>query len=105
MTVNEKLCNICLDICTEAILRTKYPKHMFHEEIKIKQGLSNISFCPLRILYNSKFIIMTASLGTNAVVVTRVHCIWKLPKYIGEITWQIPSVYHIISTIIFIILQ
>ena len=28
----------------------KYPKHMFYEEIRIKQGLSYISFCPLRIL-------------------------------------------------------
>ena len=52
----------------------KYPKHMLYEEIRIKQGLSYISFCPLRILYNSKFIIMTTPLGTNAVVVTRVHC-------------------------------
>ena len=47
---------------------------MFYEEIRIKQGLSYISFGPLRILYNSKFIIMATSLGTNAVVVTRVHC-------------------------------
>ena len=28
-------------------------------------------FCPLRILYNSIFIIMATSLGTNVVVVTR----------------------------------
>ena len=27
----------------------KYPKHMFYEEITIKQGLSYISFWPLRI--------------------------------------------------------
>ena len=47
---------------------------MFYEEIRIKQGLSYISFCPLRILYNSEFILMATSLGTNAVVVTRVHC-------------------------------
>ena len=33
-----------------------------------------LSFCPLKILYNSKFIIMATSLVTNAVVVTRVHC-------------------------------
>ena len=52
----------------------KYPKHMFYEEITIKQGLSYISFWPLRILYNIKFILMATSLGTNAVVVTRVHC-------------------------------
>ena len=43
---------------------------MFYEEIRIKQGFSNISFCPLRILYNSKFIIMATPLGTNAVVIT-----------------------------------
>ena len=53
----------------------KYPKHMYYEEIRIKQGLLYISFWPLRILYNSKFILMATSLGTNAVVVMRVHCI------------------------------
>ena len=47
---------------------------MLYEEIRIKQGLCYISFCPLRILYNSIFIIMATSFGTNAVVVTRVHC-------------------------------
>ena len=52
----------------------KYPKHLFYEEMRIKQGLSNISFCPLRNLYNSKFVIMATSLGKNVVVVTRVHC-------------------------------
>ena len=52
----------------------KYPKHMFYEEIRIKQGPSYISFCPLRVLYNSKFILMATSLGTNAVVLPRVHC-------------------------------
>ena len=51
----------------------KYPKHMFCGEIRIKQGISYISFWPLRILYNSKFILMATSLGSNAVVVTRVH--------------------------------
>ena len=54
----------------------KYPKHMFYEEIGIKQDLSYISVCSLSILYNSKFILMAASLGTNAVVVTKVHCIF-----------------------------
>ena len=47
---------------------------MFCEEIRTKQYLSYISFCPLRILYNSKFIIMAISFGTNSVVVTSVHC-------------------------------
>ena len=51
----------------------KYPKHMVYEEIRIKQGLPYISFCPLNILYYSKFIIMATSLGTNAVVVMGVH--------------------------------
>ena len=59
----------------------KYPKHMLYEEMRIKYGLPYISFCPLiRILYNSKFILMATSLGTNVVVVTRVH--WtSLSKY------------------------
>ena len=52
----------------------KYPKHMFYEEIRIKQGFSYIPFCPLRILYNNKFIIMATFLETNAVIATRVHC-------------------------------
>ena len=51
---------------------------MFFVEIRIKQCLSYISFCSLRILYNSTFILMATSLGTNSVVVTRVQCI-KLP--------------------------
>ena len=56
---------------------------MFYEEIRIKQNLSYILSCPLRILYNSKFILLATSLGKNAVVVTRVHCIFiSLPKHI-----------------------
>ena len=51
----------------------KYPKHMFYEEIRIKQGFSYISFYPLRILYNSKLVLMASFLETNAVIVTRVH--------------------------------
>ena len=47
---------------------------MLCEETRTKQYLSYISFCPLRILYDSKFIKMATSLGTNSVVVTRVHC-------------------------------
>ena len=68
--------NICFGYLLESPHRgdsNKYPKHMFYEEIRIKQGLSYISFCPLRDLYNSKFILMATSLGTNAIVVTRVH--------------------------------
>ena len=52
---------------------------MFYEEIRIKQDISHTSLCPLRILYKSKFVI-TASFGTNAVVVTKVHCIMFILK-------------------------
>ena len=52
----------------------KYPKYMFCEEIRIKHGLSYISFYPLVILYNKKFSLMVKFLETNAVVVTWVHC-------------------------------
>ena len=72
--------NICFGYLLESPQRgdsNKYPKHMFYEEARMKPGLSYISFCPLRILYNSKFIIMATVLGTNAVNVTRVHCIHK----------------------------
>ena len=61
----------------------KYPKDTFYLKIRIKQGLSYISFCSLMSLYNSKFILMAASLRTNAVVVTRVHC----TKFINNWTY------------------
>ena len=50
---------------------------MFYEEIRTKTNLSYISFCSLSSLYNSKFILMATSLGTNTVVVTRVRCTTK----------------------------
>ena len=50
---------------------------MFYRETRTRQDLSYIAICTLSILYNSKFILMATSLGTNAVVVTRVHCIFK----------------------------
>ena len=62
-------------------LSNKYQKHMFYEEIIIKQDLSHTSFFPLRILYNRKFILMATSLGTNAVVVTRVYYILYGPSH------------------------
>ena len=77
--------NICFGYLLELSQRgnsNKYPKYMFYEEIRIKQGLSYISFCPLRILYNNKYIIMATFLGTNAVVVTRVHCTNTPPREI-----------------------
>ena len=55
----------------------RYPKHMFCEGIRTKQYISYISFCPLTIFYNSKFIIMAATYGTNSVVVRRAHCIYQ----------------------------
>ena len=74
--------NICFGYLLESPYwgdSNKYTKHIFYEEIRIKQGPSYISFCPLRILYNSKIILIATPLGTNAVVVTRVHCISDKP--------------------------
>ena len=47
---------------------------MFYEEIRTKQYFSYISVCSINILYNRKSILMVTPLGTNAVVVTRIHC-------------------------------
>ena len=73
------------DICFGYLLElphwgdsNKYPRHTLYEKIRTKQGLSYFSFCQLRILYNSKFILMAISLGTTAVVVMRVHCTWLI---------------------------
>ena len=77
-TLHKSSSNICFGYLLELPQRgdsNKYPKHMFYEEIRIKQGLSYMSVCPLRILYNNKSIIMATCLGTNDVIVTRVHCI------------------------------
>ena len=66
--------NICFGYSIDD--SNKYLKiHMFCEEIGIKHGFTYIPVCSLRILYNCKFILMATSLGTNAVVVTRVSCI------------------------------
>ena len=54
---------------------------MFYEEIRTKRDLSYIPFCLLRILYNSKFIMVTY-LGTNTVIVTRVHCISRIQSFV-----------------------
>ena len=58
-----------------------FNQHMFWIVVRIaslkeRRSLCYILFCPLRILYNSKFILMSTSLGTNAVIVMRVHCMW-----------------------------
>ena len=77
--------NICFGYMLESPQlgdSNRYPKHMFYEEITIKQGLSYISLRPLMILYNSKFILMATTLGTNAVVITRVHCIQSHSTYV-----------------------
>ena len=100
MTINKELWkNIALKLqatCYGYLLElpqwgnsNKYPKHMFCKEIRIKQGLSYISFCPLKILYNSKFILRATSLGTNAVIVMRVHCTCH------HFSWKLSGVYHI----------
>ena len=56
---------------------------MFYEEIRIKQCVSYISLCQLRILYNRKFILMATYLGTNAVIVTRDHCTLSHPVVVS----------------------
>ena len=53
----------------------EYRKHIFYEEIRTKQDLSYTQVCPLSLLYNSKFILMAMSWGTNFVVGTSVLCI------------------------------
>ena len=80
---------------------------MFYEEIRTKQDFSYISVCSLSILYNSKFILMATSFGTNVVVVMRIYCniIMKTRrfKYIENFTtikienFQIknPDIFHI----------
>ena len=67
---------------------------MFYEEIRIKQGLSYISFCPFRILYKSKFILMATSLGTNAVVIMTVHCIYSSLDHSFLLEYGIHPNYH-----------
>ena len=62
---------------------------MFYEEIRTKQDISNISVCSLIILYNSKFLLMARSLGTNAVIVMRVHCILEVRQFFGVSNWWV----------------
>ena len=62
---------------------------MFYEEIRTKQGLSYIPICSLSSLYNSKFILMAMSLGTNAVVVTRVHCIARHTMTVRKVMYAV----------------
>ena len=69
---------------------------MFYDKIRTKLDISYISICSLSILYNSKFILMAKSLGTNAVVVTRVHCIMKyctelLTHYTSRLNKLLPN--------------
>ena len=79
--------DICWNRLNEMIL--KISKLTFYEEIRRKKSLSYISFCSLRILYNSKFILMPTSFGTNAVVVTRVNCIGKK----NPVLWHIQTFF------------
>ena len=52
--------------------------YVLGEEINTKHDLSYISICSFSILHNSKFVLMAVSLGTNGIVVTRVHYICNL---------------------------
>ena len=74
---------LCRNMCFGNLLElpqwgdsNKY-QNMFCAEIR-KQDFSYILMFPLSILYNSKFTLMAKSLGTNAVVVTRVRCSLQL---------------------------
>ena len=51
----------------------KYPKHIFYKKIRTKQDLPYLSICSLSI---QQIHFHVTSLGTNAVVITRVHCIF-----------------------------
>ena len=60
--------NICFGYLLESLYwgdSNKCPKHMFYEEIWMKQCLSYISLCPLKILCNSEFVLMATFLETN----------------------------------------
>ena len=82
---------------------------MFSGEIRIKQWLSYILFCPLRILYNDKFILKATSLGTNAIVVTRVHCMTFVLSFLvphlsflwclGKTVFRDPGIFRVSSLI------
>ena len=63
--------NICFGYLLQCYNHLIFPKHIFCKEIRIRHACI---FYPLRVLYNSKFILMATSLGITAVVVARVHC-------------------------------
>ena len=58
----------------------KYPKHVFYEGKKktTTKNKKTKSFSRIILLYSSKFILMTMSLASTAIVETKVHCIDKL---------------------------
>ena len=82
MTVNQKLCkDVVFNTERTGFAYLLESPHWTYEEIKKKQkkkkkkkkkkkSLPYILICSLRILYKSKFILMTTSLETDAVVVT-----------------------------------
>ena len=78
---------IFVRIPTEAILTNI--KNIFYDEIHIKQRLSYILFCSLRLLYNSKLIFMATPLVRNVVVVMRVHCI-----FVQLFQWSKSPLHH-----------
>ena len=57
---------------------------MFYEEIRIEHGLSYISFCPLRVLYNSKFILMATAFGKKCCRCNE----GSLYKIVWATTWE-----------------
>ena len=64
-------------------------KHRLSVVIRVRLGISCIPFCLLRILYNN-FILMVASSGTNAVVVSGVQSInhWSDCVYWSGLRWS-----------------
>ena len=84
----------------------KYPKHTFYEKMIIKQDLSYISFCPLRPLFYRKFLFKATSLGTNGVIVTKVHCTsCKEDKYILKRIYPLEPWTDSLDTVLAVLLE
>ena len=83
VTVKQKLCKNIITSTSRNIrfgYLLEWPhwsysnKYLIYEGIRIKQDISNKTFCSLNILYNNEFILVATSLGISAVYVTRAHC-------------------------------
>ena len=89
--------NICFGYLLELPQRgnsNKYPKHMYYEKTRKKIDLSYISIRSLRILYNSKFILMAMSFETNAVVVMKGHCMFWQNKHLINSNEKVRKLRH-----------